>query len=359
LLGLLAEAEPGFFSAFVSGAKCSGFNLEGAAYRREDKIFQTYWKPHLHMQPPAEEQVSKVVKNSLIAYLNSHNEPIDYFGLFNQALFTYERMNETIKNSNSQPGKYQKQFLDLFTEILSDIKIWKRFKFQEKNPESGYWWLKNPEPVSHLTLSDRIELAVLDFLNKHTRCRFIELDNYLCSIFKGFYTPSRDLIQNCLISYASQSNESSSIWSLNDNEKSNARLKDIEQIKISLVEIGKKLGFIPKPGQRLFWENNQGEPIYEFVILSTAVIGPFCLDTSFWKAKNKFIILPGSRSQLLHFKKEHDPRLEELFNQEFHFLKFRHIQNMMGRTHLNLTEWNELIELDPPDFIEPKQISMF
>ena len=359
LLTLMTEAEPGFFSALVAGAKCSGYKLEGSAFRKEDKIMQTHWKPQQHMQPPLEEHIPEMVQSSLVASLNNRNEPLDYFDLFNQAIFTYENINETLKNCNSQPSKFQKQFQEIFTKILANQKIWKKYHFQEKNPESGLWWLKDPKPVSDLTLSDRIEAEILSYLNKHPKCCLHELDNHLCSIFKGFFTPSSEIILNCLLSYASQTDENSFLWSLNTNEIRELRQKDIEQVKSSLAKIGKKLGYIPRENHHLFWENKNGGAVYEFVVLSTAIISPYCLNKLIWKAENKFIVIPGSRSQLLLFKLDHDPRLKEVFNKEFHFLKFRHIQNISERPYLDLTKWNELIYLDPPDFTEPKQISLF
>ena len=359
LLGLMTEAEPGFFSALVSGAKCSGYKLEGAAYRREDRIIQTHWSPHQHMQPPLEGNISDFCQASLTAYMNNKNEPLDYFDLFNQVLCTYEGVNETQKNCNSHPVRFQKQFQETLFGILNREKIWKRYNNQEKNPESGLWWLNNPEPISNLTLSDRLESEILNYLFKHSQCKFSDLDKHLCSIFKGFYTPSVEFIQTCLESYASKSDESSDIWSLNSNENRESRLSDIEQIKKAVLQIGEKLGFSPTDNRHLFWKNNMGERVYEFIVLSTSMVGPFILNPSHWKLSNKFIIIPGSRSRLLHFKLDHDPRLKEVLNSSYNFLKFRHIQNIADRPYLSLSEWDELIYLDPPDFTEPKQISMF
>ena len=79
LLALMAEAEPGFFSAQVAGTKCSGYKLEGAAYRREEKIIQTQWKPHQHMQPPLEGKIPDICQSSLISFMNNRNEPLEYF----------------------------------------------------------------------------------------------------------------------------------------------------------------------------------------------------------------------------------------------------------------------------------------
>ena len=145
----------------------------------------------------------------------------------------------------------------------------------------------NPEPISDLTLNDRLESEIIKYLYQHPQCRLNELDKYLCSVFKGFYSPSPEFILTCMESYASQSDESRDVWNLKPNETRDERLKDIEQIKNSLIRIGEKLNLATTGSKRLYWINKKGEKLFEFNILSTSIIGPLSLRSSCQRISKK------------------------------------------------------------------------
>jgi hypothetical protein len=62
---------------------------------------------------------------------------------------------------------------------------------------------------------------------------------------------------------------------------------------------------------------------------------------------NPWIVLPGSRAELIHYKMKLNPPLAEEINKNYGLIKFRHIRRLADQGGLTHTNLQERLDLDP------------
>ena len=87
------------------------------------------------------------------------------------------------------------------TAIFADAKFLRHLKSTSSDPETGYWWLAQLAQLPD-SISDRIEAALVEYLQQKPRVDFMEAVDYLCSRFTGFQSPSFQEVTTILSSYA-------------------------------------------------------------------------------------------------------------------------------------------------------------
>ncbi|HZW03711.1 MAG TPA: hypothetical protein VFF68_07285, partial [Anaerolineaceae bacterium] len=211
-------------------------------------------------------------------------------------------------------------------------------------------------PEIPMPLSDRVEMEVVRFLQKNPECRPAELDQAICNRFTGLLTPPRELVYQCLESYADAVDAGGTTWRLSPNESPDQRRVDIENAARLLTITGERLGLHVVGANPLLWKSEE-ETLYAFYLMASSVVGRFLLALQ-PAAAQRVIVLPGSRSKLLAFKLARDPRLAEAAA-DWRFLKFRHLRRLADRTYLTVDAWNELLDHDQPSGEDAVQMRMF
>ena len=77
-------------------------------------------------------------------------------------------------------------------------------------------------------------------------------------------------------------------------------------------------------------------------------LSKFIQETPSDEGVNNVILFPGSRSRLLAYRLNHDPRLEAAAEQNWYFVKFRTLRRLAQQENLTLNLWKELLISDPP-----------
>jgi hypothetical protein len=142
----------------------------------------------------------------------------------------------------------------------------------------------------------------------------------------------------------------------------NQRRIDLINAQSSICQIADRLGIscIEQTSDEMTisisWEDNYGNLDYSFFPSITTAIGKIVLFSKMPHGKG-IIVLPASRSNLVIYKLQHDPRLSKAFNPSqgnWHFLKFRHLKSLAENPLLNRENLEQLFSLDPLTYSTPQ-----
>jgi hypothetical protein len=248
----------------------------------------------------------------------------------------------TVAQETSQKGlSYRRGFL--------------RFEGSQHSLEVGRWWLTKPESAQP-PLADRVEAAFCAYLQENPGCEVPELDASLCTRFPGLLTPSSRLLEACLESYGEQIDETHR-WQLRPEDLPSNRHADQQEMVRMVAALGNRLAYMAESQEPMLWIGERGRTAFSFSILTTAVIGETLLKHPH-SPETAFIVLPGSRANLVLFKLRRDPRLQKIVNEGWRFLKFRHLRRLSESPLLKQENLDDQFALDPLTYTQP-QIPLF
>jgi len=354
--GLITEVEPGFLSAVVLGCQLADLKLSGAAMRLEDGQAQ------LVLHHPSTRILAKDESKDLEATINEYaysylrelrGEPSPYSYLHLAGLLGL------VKNStpeiDSSPSDYLSLVSSAYQRALSFKNGYIRFEGSSNSLEIGKWWIQNPDP-GVMPLSDRIEIAIVNALLKHPGSNFSEIETVICESLPGIAPPDSEIIEICLESYGHQDDLHLG-WFLQDGEHPEKRRTDMHSIKEILIELGNRLEFQTntKNGQALFvqWNNKSSNQELIFFISASAILGKY-LFSSTTKPSNAFIVLPGSRANLVAYKLKQNFYLRNIVDKGWRFIKYRHLRQLAESPTLNIDQLEEQLSLDPITYTKPQ-----
>ena len=349
--GLIAENEPMLLLATLLAADSSGFRLEGFAQSQDDQLAQCSWVPVI--EPPTRpqpDQAKSVARKSVISYLQRKGDPASYQQVHAAAVTGMASENNLainifLQNINQATSETQKWIEDLFNE--PDLLT--RISGSKASLETGEWWLAEPLPV---------KMTHMDFLEEHLYAYLVSSPLASAETLKlaanqalpGIFTPEDDLILNCLSSYADLVDPQMHLWSLRDAETPAAREADKEAIMKSLENIAKRLGYQVSGKEPLNWhEEHDLIPHYRIHVLTTAIISPY-LTAIIEPAHTHILVIPGSRANLLAYKQQNNPLLEEGMGRDFLVVKFRLVRDLEANPLLTRELFTDLIHADPPEY---------
>ena len=139
-------------------------------------------------------------------------------------------------------------FLDHFRSALADGKRSGLTKVTlAEDPEESAYVVKDAHDPA--PLDDRVEWAVWGVLSAAREVDTRSLLRRTYALFRGVETPDRELIERCIASYATQSDEGR--WRLSDADGLVARQASQAQVVADLVDAGHRLGFKVHVGRDL------------------------------------------------------------------------------------------------------------
>jgi hypothetical protein len=192
------------------------------------------------------------------------------------------------------------------------------------------------------SLSDRVEVAVVTFLQKHPNSIFREVEQDLYPRFPGLLTPSQGMIYAVLSSYASKVD---GLWKLRPEDLAAARRHELDNIVELIESIGRRMGYSTrKQGKNYLWERN-GEIERTFYVLASALIGRALTETPYPPDKT-IIVIPGGRAALATYKAQRDPSLAAHIK-EVQVVKYRLLRTLIELPVLTRETFEEQIAGDP------------
>jgi hypothetical protein len=207
-------------------------------------------------------------------------------------------------------------------------------------------------------LIDRVEETLLKHLFEVKETTAQELKTFVYQTFPGRYTPEDKVLLNCLESYAELIDEQKHLWRLRENEKPNLRKAEVNKIRKILLDMGERLNYKSRGDNPILWfDDLDDNPNYSFHVLSTAIVSKHIWENT-TLARTKVLVSPGSRANLLAFKKQRDPILGEKLDHNFLTVKFRLIRDLDANPLLTRELFIEQIQIDPPEY-RASQLALF
>ncbi len=347
--GIIAENEPMLLLSCLLAADAKGFKLDGFAQSIDDQIAQCHWQylPNFSIKPMPNEAF---VDQAAADYLHEKGEPAS-FQQIHSAVITKLAANNNLamisflQNVNQAASETQRWL----ETILQKSGLLKRIDEGHTTLEAGEWWLTIP-PKSHTTITDQLEKEIYRLFVNAPIISSEQIQQIIYRQFPGIFTPENELVSICLLSYALQVDPKLRLWELRKFELPIEREKDKSDILGSLKIIAHKLGYRTSGSNPILWHDEKDpQPHFHFDILTSAVISPY-LDPQPPYANTNLLVIPGSRANLLAYKKQRDPILKENLDRNFYVIKYRQVRDLEVNPLLSRELFNEQILTDPPEY---------
>jgi hypothetical protein len=266
------------------------------------------------------------------------------------------------------------------------------------DPQNPTWWLREPELAADGTLADRVEWATFSLLTTAGKLDENAFLDRIFALFPGVASPDEELVRACLGAYATIGERGQ----VRSEEDLAARIADHTRVLAAIVEFGHRLGlraWVSRREQERPWKHAtlgdllrederrtylplvirapadvlgavdglwyvRNRSSYLFEVEWTAMLGEAVLrrgvqiPTSEQQAR--FLVVPAERTELLRLKLARSPWVRtEMERQNWHVLKWPHLEALVGREGARI-EWLEpMIGLDPLVERGGKQLTMF
>jgi len=358
--GLVAENEPMLLLAVLLAADIAGYRLTGFAQFKDDEIAQCQFEVQTEIARTVEPaEVLHLARETIREYLLKKGEPAPFQSIHTAAITGLAAKNMLavdtfLENENQMTSETEKLLETLFNERA----FLTRVAGGTASLETGDWWLAG-QKEEQTPLIDRLEKVIIQLVIREKSTNIEQLRSAIFSTFPGIYTPTREEVFNCLLSYTNPQENGLSSWALKESDTVEARKSDVRQMQACLATIGKRLGYQVKGESPLVWyeggENRQAA--FTFHILASAIVQKH-LQESHPSEGVKILLIPGSRANLLAYKTQRDPVLKAALDREFIVVKFRLIRDLEANPLLTRELFLEQIRVDPPKY-QTSQLALF
>jgi hypothetical protein len=259
------------------------------------------------------------------------------------------------------------------------------------------WWLREPE-IADSPLADRVEWATFSVLSTAGRLDEQGFLERIYALFPGLEAPDEELVRACLGAYAAVGEKGQ----LRTEDDLGQRLEDHARILGLLVDYAHRLGLRAwvsrrehdRPyagsslGQRLADDERRtylplvirapteilgavdaiwyrrGRLGFLFEVEWTGMLGEAILrrgrQIEPTEQQARFLVFPAERTELVRLKLERSPWLRaEVERQNWHFLKWQHLETLIGRDSASLDYLEPVLGLDPLIERGGQQLTMF
>ena len=339
-LALLPEPEPAFLTAALAAGDINGFHLQSLAMRTQHDAAQITWTRGERLHHEYGEADVTSVRAAIRNHLTARGEPTLYLPLHAAALSTLTESHALIR-----PRQPEDEVIREAAKIVQEALLGDETLVHYRPGESvdtGLWGLAR-EIESAEPLSDRVEMALVNFLIAHSESTFEEILRGMAAHFPGLLTPSLGLVGETLVSYAEQAEGQ---WKLREEDAPSARKAEFAQIADLLQFIGERLDFgtIRLDERTLVWEAGETSE-YVFHLKASAILGQAVAESPYPRERS-LVVIPGGRASLLAYKLGRDPALAARL-EGFRFIKYRLVRTLAEMHVLNQKIFEAQVASDP------------
>lgn len=344
MFGLIPEPEALFLTSAFTAAYSAGFPLESVALRTEHDPVQVVWKSAQKMEAGTAEIES--VRKAMREFLRERGEPAGYLHLHAAGLIALTEANalkqkgdefdEAMRKTNTlleTALKKDKGFVHHSTGEAVDTGMWEA-AVSIRGAGRHYSTIEKQG-----SLSDRVEMAVVTYLQKNPNAIFLEVEEELNRQFTGLMTPSKGLIYAVLNSYAEKDGGS---WTLRQEDAASTRRNEMQTIFVMLGGIGGRLNYDSSRDENVLTWLENGKPARKFYVLASALVHRALEATD----EQTVIVIPGGRAALVAYKRERDPALKERLKNR-RLVKYRLVRSLFEVPILTRETFEEQIAGDP------------
>lgn len=346
-LGLMPGVGTRSLLSWTSGSLAAGLRLQSLALNPDHHQAQSCWT----INPSTSESRSAINHRALIRQagleaLKRSGEPIHTLSLYGAGVSSlagagYPESGSQMANS----GEYYPQLLVDYEENIAYRQGFLHY------PEIESWWHQELD-LAPLTQSDQVEkMLVRILLENKSPVQENSLYQNIYDAFPGLGTPPSGLIEACLRSYAEQDPGRPSFWVIKTNDRPASRVQDLKGMEEIISSIGRNLeyqvfsGEAPENLSLVVWQDG-GTDVERFYISASGLLNKV-VTTGGKDNKKGWIILPGSRAGLIHYKLRHNPILAETIEGNWRLIKYRHLRRLQEQGGLTRDNYLERFCLDP------------
>jgi hypothetical protein len=342
--GLLSEPEPSFLTSALTAASAAGFDLQSLALRTGHDPVQLLWRRGEHLKREVHEPEADTVREAIHIHLVGRGEPASYLHVHAAALIALAE-SHALKPEDQEFDEAMRATQSLIQVALEQDSRFVHYSTGE-NVDTGLWDIQRNVILNDMneSLSDRVEVAIVTFLQKNPNSIYLEIENDLYPRFPGLLTPSKAMIYSVLHSYAEKD---SAKWKLRAEDVASVRRNELNTIAAMLEAIGKRLGYSTRRQDKNYlWEQN-GKIERAFYILASALIGRAIAETPYPPAQT-VIVIPGGRAALAEYKAQRDPALAVRIK-SYQVVKYRLLRTLVEVPVLTRETFEEQVASDPPE----------
>jgi hypothetical protein len=207
--------------------------------------------------------------------------------------------------------------------------------------DSGLWGSDDLDRHSE-SLADRLEVAIVTFLQKNPDSIYLEIEEALYPQFPGLLTPSKAMIYAVLHSYAQRNGAA---WKLRAEDVAAARRIELDTINAMIEAVGTRLGYSTRQDGKLVWWEDNGTTQYGLYVLASGLIGRAMSETPDGPHQ-AIIVIPGGRAALIAYKTQRDPALAARVK-NYRLVKYRLLRTLFEVPVLTRETFEEQITSDP------------
>ena len=347
--GFMPEPEPPFLTSALTAAGAAGFDLKSVALRTEHDPIQILWNRGEHLKREANEPDVAVVREAIHAHLIERGEPASYLHVHAAGLIALAEAH-ALKNKMQEFDEAMRATNALIQSALSEDERFVHYSSGE-SVETGLWSADfsplaergaDLSPRSVESLADRVEVAIVTFLQKNPNSIYLEIEDDLYPRFAGLLTPSKAMIYAVLDSYAERDGAS---LKLRAEDVASARRNERDTIIPMLELVGKRLGYSTSLADKNHvWEEN-GSIQFAFYVLASALVGRAIAETPY-SPEQTILVIPGGRASLIAYKAGRDPALAARLK-NYRLVKYRLLRAMLEVPVLTRETFEEQIASDP------------
>jgi len=348
LFGFVPEPEPPFLTSALTAASAAGFDLKSVALRTEHDPIQILWNRGEHLKREANEPNVSVVREAIHSHLIERGEPASFLHVHAAALIALAEAH-ALKNKTQEFDEALRATNALIQSALSEDERFVHYSSGE-SVDTGLWSADfSPlakrgadfSPHSE-SLADRVEVAIVTFLQKNPNSIYLEIEDDLYPQFTGLLTPSKAMIYAVLDSYAQRDGAS---LKLRAEDVALARRNERDTIIPMLELVGKRLGYSTSLADKNHvWEENNSVQ-FAFYVLASALVGRAMDDTPY-SPEQTILVIPGGRASLIAYKASRDPALAARLK-KYRLVKYRLLRTMLEVPVLTRETFEEQIASDP------------
>lgn len=359
VFGLIPETETGFLASVLISAEYAGFTLYGSAYRPETELTQCLWqisRIEKKKQPPFS---TSVCESSIKKLLLSRNEPIDRTTLYLACLESLSDQKVIPKVDSSLSYFAIKEFQQKILSILEDPEMLQGFHINIGNYEQQVFWGENLKERPEATLSDLVELSVIDLLEHEMDITQEEIDRKICQKFYGLLTPSSGIVEACLKAYTDEHPQKPGVIRLKEYLGSDSLHERKHVVGVHLRKIGTNLGFNVSNDFPIQWLKKTHEAEFSFNILLNAAIGRTIFSNTDEITPTNVIVLPDQIMGLLKYKWMINPRYHAACRHYGKIVSYSQVNEYAQNQELNLPDFLRLLDRQIILSEGPSQIPFF
>jgi len=357
--GLLPEPEPSFLTSALTAAGAAGFDLQSLALRTEHDPAQLLWRRGEHLKREANEQSIEEVRKAIHSHLVERGEPASYLHVHAAGLIALSA-SHALKQKNQEFDEALRATQSLMQTALTGDESFAHYSTGE-SVDTGLWGLGDvtlseaakdpyhdgrdssvaalPQNDMNESLSDRIEVAIVTFLQKNPNSIYLEIEDDLYPRFPGLLTPSKAMIYSVLDSYAEKDGAA---WRLRAEDVASARRSELNTITAMIETLGRRLGYVTRKQDKNYLWEEEDKTARVFCILASALIGRAIAETP----EQTIIVIPGGRAALAAYKAQRDPALAARLK-NYRVVKYRLLRALVEVPVLTRETFEEQISSDP------------